>query len=155
MKNARGASFAKLLNQMLRIIGDTAGPCQAADDLSFVMRDREFVECTHRSGHEQHDIARPHEHDIPPFQTKSGVDNRVARIQRQLVQLDVLEFVTCGRDTDVETARVVRCFSDDVNDPRSRPGKQNDVASCDCVRQFFSFLDQSTARLQSRTLGRR
>ena len=154
MKNARSASLPKLLDQLLGVIRDAASTRQTPDDLSFVMCDREFVQRTHRTCDEQHDIARPHQHDVPSFQTKSGIDNRVARIKRQLVQLDVLNFVTCRRDTDVETARVVRCLTDDVHDSRSRAGKEYDVACRDGARQSLSFLDQSTARLQSRTLGR-
>ena len=96
------------------------------------MGDREFVERAHRARHEENNIARSHEDDVSSFQAKSRVDDRVGRVgsaqldraavERQLVDFDVLVFVTSRRDPDVKTACVMRRLSDDVNDTRRSTG---------------------------------
>ena len=55
----------------------------------------------------------------------------------------------------METARIVRCLSNNVNDPGRRAGKEHDVLCGDSARESLSFLDESIARLQPRALGRR
>ena len=54
----------------------------------------------------------------------------------------------------MKTTGFVRGFSDDVNDASGRASEQYDVLFRDGAPESFSFLDSSTARLQSRTLGR-
>ena len=44
MKHSRCAALPKLLQQILRLIGNAASLRQAPNDLPFVVRDREFVE---------------------------------------------------------------------------------------------------------------
>lgn len=65
----------------------------------------------------------------------------------------MLDFIARRRDADVKTTGVMRGFSDDVNDASGRASEQYDVFLRDGAPESFSFLDSSTARLQSRTLG--
>ncbi len=155
MKDSRSAAFPKLLQQILSLIGDATRSGQASDDFALVVRDREFVERTHGSRNEQNDIARSHQHDVSTLQTKARVDDCVASVERQLVQFHMLDLVTCRRNTDMETAGVVGCLSNYVHDSSRRARKEHNVFCCDGSPKSLSFLDQSTARLQSRTLGRR
>ena len=67
----------------------------------------------------------------------------------------MLVFVASRRDPDVKTACVMRSLSDNVNNPGGGPGQENDIFPGDNLRESLSFLDQGTARLQPRTLGRR
>lgn len=154
MKYSRGTALPKLLQQILRIVGDSTRSRQAPDDFSLVVRDGEFVERTHRAGDKQHDVARPDQHHISTFQTEARVNNRVAGIEWQLVNLDVLVFVAGGRDTDVKAARIVCRLPDHVDDSGRRTCKQHYVSGRDGLSQSFSSLDQNTARLQARALGR-
>jgi hypothetical protein len=55
----------------------------------------------------------------------------------------------------VETTGIMRCLPNNINDSSRRTGKEHDVFCSNSARQPFSLLDQSTACLQSRTLGRR
>lgn len=87
------------------------------------MCNREFIQRTHRACYKQHDVARPDEHHVSTFQPKTRVDQRVAGIERQLVKIDVLAFITAGRYPDVKTTRIVRGLSDNVNNPGRRAGQ--------------------------------
>ena len=87
------------------------------------MRDREFIQRTHRARYKQHHVTRSDQHDVSTLQTETRVDQRITCIERQLVKLDVLELVTAGRYPHVKTARVVGSLSHNVNDTGRRTRK--------------------------------
>lgn len=110
------------MQQILSIVSHAARALETPNNFSLIVGDREFVERAHRARHEENNIARSHEDDVSSFQAKSRVDDRVGRVERQLVDFDVLVFVTSRRDPDVKTACVMRRLSDDVNDTRRSTG---------------------------------
>ena len=65
----------------------------------------------------------------------------------------MLVFVASRRDPDVKRPGVVRRLSNNVNDPGRGAGQKHDVLPGDNAPESLSFLDQSTPRLQPRTLG--
>src|ERR1700730_6491689 len=94
-KHLRPSRLGKLMQQVFDFIGNAAGLSQTANDFAFVVRDRELIQRAHCPCDEEHNIARPHQHDVAPFQTKAGIDQHVAGVGRQAVTLPVVSFVAC------------------------------------------------------------
>ena len=155
VENSCCRSFSEVLQQILRFVRDAASTSQTPNNLSLIVRNRELVERSHRTGDEQHDIARSHQHDVSPFQPKSCEDQRVTRVSRQLVKLAVFAFVASRRDSDMKRTSVVSSLSNDINNARSRAGKKHNVLACDRLCEALGPRYERVPSLEPRALRRR
>src|SRR6185312_1024579 len=134
-EDLRAGWLRKLLQKIFDFISYATGVGKTADYFGFVVSDRELIQRSHSSGNEEHDVARPYEHYIAPFQAKARVDQHIASINWEFVALDVFELIACGRNPNMKSSVIVCLFADLINDAGGRPGQQNDVTRRDGARQ--------------------
>src|ERR1041384_1450958 len=107
------------------MIGDTAATLEHADDFSFVVSDREFIERANGAADKQDNVRGAHVNEVSSFVPETGVDNRIGTVIGEMIALHVFKSILGRRYAEGKPTVATKRRCHQMRNSGGRAGHQN------------------------------